>query len=162
MKHSLGVHVRWLAWKIARNLENGLDPDVVSYIRKGMTIDEASFYRTNQVVAQMYSTLTSIFSRYSADLPYSGPAGVRHEEDYKDFRIDGQKIPLPRGGWSMTSPLNLPSQCPAISVPTGFFSLGIPTGMQIVGHTYSDPDVFKIASAFEATRPWSGRRPQHG
>jgi amidase len=140
--------------------EPDLDPDVVAYIRKGMATDAVTLYRTNQVVARMYSALAAIFATHDALIcPTLALPSVRHEEDYKDFRIDGQRIPLSRGGWSMTSPFNLIGQCPVMSVPTGFSSIGVPTGMQIVGPTFSEATVFKIASAFEAARPWSDRRP---
>jgi amidase len=145
---------------LLESAESELDPDVVAYLRKGMTVDAVSLYRTNQVVAQMYAKLATIFASYDALIcPTLSLPSVRHEEDYRDFRIDDRKIPLSRGGWSMTSPFNLLAQCPVMSVPTGFSSIGIPTGMQIVGRTYSDTAVFRIASAFEEARPWSGRRP---
>jgi Asp-tRNA(Asn)/Glu-tRNA(Gln) amidotransferase A subunit family amidase len=38
-------------------------------------------------------------------------------------------------------------------------SLGIPTGLQIVGRTVDDLSVFRAAAAFEAARPWRNRRP---
>ena len=62
-------------------------------------------------------------------------------------------------GWVMTHGFNLVSQCPVMSVPTGFASTNIPTGMQIVARPYDDLRVFRAAAAFEAVRPWRGRRP---
>ena len=47
-----------------------------------------------------------------------------------------------------------------MSVPTGFSSCGVPTGMQIVGRPYDDLSVFRASAAFEAaTRPWRSKRP---
>lgn len=145
---------------LLEQFEHELDPDVVTYVRKGLATDAASFYRTNQAVARMYASLASVFAKYDALIcPTLALPSVRHEEDYRDFRIDGKPIPLSRGGWSMTSPFNLLSQCPVMSVPTGFSSIGVPTAMQIVGRTYDDATVFEIASAFEAAQPWSDRHP---
>jgi amidase len=145
---------------LLEDFEKDFDPDVVAYIRKGVATDAVTLYRTNQVIANMYATLSPIFARYDALIcPTLALPSVKHDEDYKDFRIDGQRIPLSRGGWSMTSPFNLLSQCPAISVPTGFASTGVPTGMQIAGRTYDDAAVFRIAAAFEAVKPWTDRRP---
>jgi len=39
--------------------------------------------------------------------------------------------------------------CPVMSVPSGFGDRGMPTGLQIVGRTFDDPTVFRIATAFE-------------
>jgi aspartyl-tRNA(Asn)/glutamyl-tRNA(Gln) amidotransferase subunit A len=48
---------------------------------------------------------------------------------------------------------------PAISVPTGFTSTGLPLAMQIAGHPFAEPMVYRIAQAYcEATR-FGERRP---
>ncbi len=67
----------------------------------------------------------------------------------------------PFEGWFLTYPFNLVSQCPVMSVPTGFdAATRLPTGLQIVGRTYDDPTVFRVGSAFEeATQPWKKARP---
>ncbi len=52
-------------------------------------------------------------------------------------------------GWAMTTPFNTMSRCPALSVPSGHAKNGVPTGIQIVGRTYCDGDVFRAALAYE-------------
>jgi aspartyl-tRNA(Asn)/glutamyl-tRNA(Gln) amidotransferase subunit A len=54
----------------------------------------------------------------------------------------------------MTIPFNILSRCPVMSVPSGFNSEGVPTGIQLVGRTYDDVSVFQAAAAFEQLRPW--------
>jgi aspartyl-tRNA(Asn)/glutamyl-tRNA(Gln) amidotransferase subunit A len=61
--------------------------------------------------------------------------------------------------WILTYPFNMMSQCPVASIPSGMSSLGIPTGLQIVGRTFDDLSVFRAAAAFEDARPWRSRRP---
>ena len=47
-----------------------------------------------------------------------------------------------------------------MSVPSGFSSYGVPTGIQIVGKPFDDLRVFGAAAAFEgATTPWRDKRP---
>ena len=53
----------------------------------------------------------------------------------------------------MTLPFNIASRCPVISVPSGRSRDGVPTGLSIVGKTYDDPTVFRIAAAHEARMP---------
>ncbi|MEU1350293.1 amidase [Streptomyces sp. NPDC005776] len=58
--------------------------------------------------------------------------------------------------WSaMTTPFNINNRCPVLNVPSGISSWGVPTGLQIVGHPYDDPAVFRIGKALETLRPWS-------
>jgi amidase len=48
---------------------------------------------------------------------------------------------------------------PAISVPAGFSTQGLPVGLQIVGRYRREVDVLRLARAFEERVPASGRRP---
>ncbi|MEU8674890.1 amidase [Streptomyces sp. NPDC048560] len=58
--------------------------------------------------------------------------------------------------WSaMTTPFNINNRCPVLNVPSGMSSWGVPTGLQIVGHPYDDPAVFRIGKTLETLRPWS-------
>jgi Asp-tRNA(Asn)/Glu-tRNA(Gln) amidotransferase A subunit family amidase len=43
---------------------------------------------------------------------------------------------------------------PAVSVPAGMASIGIPFGLQIVGPRYRDDLVLELAAAWEQARPW--------
>lgn len=52
----------------------------------------------------------------------------------------------------MTTPFNTMSRCPVISVPSGHARNGVPTGIQIVGRTYCDGDVFQAAMAYETAQ----------
>ncbi len=55
-------------------------------------------------------------------------------------------------------PFNLTGQ-PAISVPCGFTSAGLPAGLQIVGRWHADATVLRAAACLEAARPWAQHRP---
>lgn len=55
-------------------------------------------------------------------------------------------------------PFNLVG-APAISIPCGFSSDGIPIGMQIVGKPMEDELVLRVASAYEQLTDWHRRRP---
>jgi Asp-tRNA(Asn)/Glu-tRNA(Gln) amidotransferase A subunit family amidase len=62
-------------------------------------------------------------------------------------------------GLDMTALFNNVSQCPALSVPSGFTNEDLPTGLQIVGHRFDDLTVLDIGAGLEAARPWAERRP---
>jgi aspartyl-tRNA(Asn)/glutamyl-tRNA(Gln) amidotransferase subunit A len=80
------------------------------------------------------------------------PAG-----DHQPALVDGQ--PTTHLGWTGFSyPFNLTGQ-PAITVPCGFTSDGLPVGLQIVGRWRDDLRVLQAAHAFEQLQPWSDRRP---
>ena len=48
---------------------------------------------------------------------------------------------------------------PAISVPCGFTSSGLPIGLQIIGAPFAETTVLALARAYEKTTDWHSRRP---
>jgi len=63
-----------------------------------------------------------------------------------------------RGVSQRTSPFNLTGQ-PALSLPCGFSSGGLPIGLQIAGRECEDALVLRAGHAFQARTPWHRRRP---
>jgi aspartyl-tRNA(Asn)/glutamyl-tRNA(Gln) amidotransferase subunit A len=51
------------------------------------------------------------------------------------------------------------TQQPAITVPAGFTSHGLPVGLQIVGPRHSDDLVLAVAKLVEEIRPWATDTP---
>jgi aspartyl-tRNA(Asn)/glutamyl-tRNA(Gln) amidotransferase subunit A len=60
----------------------------------------------------------------------------------------------------MTAPFNIANRCPVLAVPSGMADCGVPTGIQVVGHPFDDPTVFRVGAALEAVLPWAARRPE--
>ncbi len=58
----------------------------------------------------------------------------------------------------LTRIFNLAS-APAISVPCGFSSQGLPIGLQIGGRPIGEEMVLKAAHAYEQSTPWHTVRP---
>jgi aspartyl-tRNA(Asn)/glutamyl-tRNA(Gln) amidotransferase subunit A len=57
-----------------------------------------------------------------------------------------------------TSPYTL-TGLPAISVPAGFADGGLPIGIQLIGHAWSDALVLRAARAYQSVTDWHTRRP---
>jgi aspartyl-tRNA(Asn)/glutamyl-tRNA(Gln) amidotransferase subunit A len=60
-----------------------------------------------------------------------------------------------------TNPFNLLGT-PAISVPCGFTSDGLPIGLQLAGRWFDEATVLRAAHAYEKATDWQGRRPPLG
>lgn len=72
----------------------------------------------------------------------------------------GHDVPPGSGmsGWPEWTPFTYPfnlTQQPAISVPAGRTSDGLPVGLQIVGPRHSDDLVLAVAKLLEEVRPWA-------
>ena len=69
-----------------------------------------------------------------------------------DGTVPGKDRPAGAEGYNLGE-FNL-SGHPAVSVPAGMGSIGIPFGLQIVGPRYRDDLVLELAAAWERVRPW--------
>ncbi|MBY8977516.1 amidase [Rhodobacteraceae bacterium NNCM2] len=129
------------------------------FAEKAQLTTGAQFVDSLEVAGEMYSTLGPILEEHSALIcPTLATPAVKADFDQsKDTcQINGQEVD-PFLGWVMTSPFNTLSRCPVLSVPSGRASNGVPTGIQIVGPTYCDADVFQIGMAYEeAAGGWFG------
>jgi aspartyl-tRNA(Asn)/glutamyl-tRNA(Gln) amidotransferase subunit A len=69
--------------------------------------------------------------------------------------VGGSRYPL---GIRNTAPFNVLG-VPAITVPCGFASSGLPIGLQIVGAPFAETTVLAMAAAYENQTEWHLRRP---
>jgi Asp-tRNA(Asn)/Glu-tRNA(Gln) amidotransferase A subunit family amidase len=58
-------------------------------------------------------------------------------------------------------PFNLTGN-PAISLPCGFDSAGMPMAIQLIARPGADAELLRIAATFETARPWAEKRPAAG
>lgn len=144
------------------NRTNELDPFVVKLLENGKKRTLSEFYGIKKVIGRMYASLAPILDRYNVLIaPTLAAPSVKADRRNDDpLTINGKAVPS-YNGWNMNYPFNLVSQCPVMTVPSGFSGeTGVPTGLQIVGRTYDDLSVFQAASALESvTKPWANNRP---
>jgi amidase len=129
--------------------------DLCSYTRKfaeeGQVSKATEFVSTLETAAEMYSTLGPLLEDYDVFVcPTNALPAVPadHDQSKDEVKINGKTVD-PSLGWVMTTPFNMLSRCPVVSVPTGHARDRVPTGMQIVGRTYCDEDVMRAAMAYE-------------
>jgi aspartyl-tRNA(Asn)/glutamyl-tRNA(Gln) amidotransferase subunit A len=58
----------------------------------------------------------------------------------------------------LTTPVNLAGIC-GLSLPCGFSSAGLPIGMQILGDSFKEENIFKVGHAYEQTTDWHKQKP---
>jgi amidase len=107
----------------------------------------------------MYQTLGPLLETYDVLIcPTNALPAVPAEFDQTSDKVEinGKEV-NPSLGWVMTTPFNMLSRCPVLTIPSGRAANGVPTGIQIVGRTYSDADVFRAGLAYETAQgQWYG------
>ncbi|ALL68318.1 Aspartyl-tRNA(Asn) amidotransferase subunit A Glutamyl-tRNA(Gln) amidotransferase subunit A [Paraburkholderia caribensis MBA4] len=138
-----------------------MDPFVRKLIHKGMSHGAIRVKQTEMVRSKMWKDLSPILSRNQVLVTptIALPAlKAQHQNDDPNFNINGKPVDAFLN-WALTYPFNLLSQCPAFSLPSGFSSAGVPTGIQFVGRPFDDAGIFQVARAFEAVAHWSATHP---
>jgi aspartyl-tRNA(Asn)/glutamyl-tRNA(Gln) amidotransferase subunit A len=74
-------------------------------------------------------------------------------------RIDGEQIGVRTALVGMNRPANFTGH-PAISVPCGFTQGGLPIGLQLIGRSFDESTLLRIAFAYERAHDWRARHPR--
>jgi aspartyl-tRNA(Asn)/glutamyl-tRNA(Gln) amidotransferase subunit A len=82
------------------------------------------------------------------------------------FRVDEPEITWPDGSKEaatdsyvrLSAPANV-TGLPALSVPCGFTTGGLPIGMQILGRPFSEPTLLTVGEAYESATDWAKLAP---
>ena len=132
-----------------------LDPDVATIVERALAQPARAYYRAQRGRYDFRERVREFFERFdlllSPTLPVAGvDAGVSVPQG-----VVGRNIVT----WvCYTYPFNLTGQ-PAASIPAGFTRDRLPVGLQIVSRAYREDDLFSIAAALEAARPWAAQMP---
>jgi amidase len=128
-----------------------LTPYARAFAEESLNSTPSDFLGSLDIAYQMYSTLGPILEEYNILIcPTTAiPAVPADFDSTKDeLKINGKDVNKMLG-WCMTTPFNTMSRCPVLTVPSGQASNDVPTGIQIVGRSYCDEDVFQAALAYE-------------
>lgn len=113
---------------------------------------DAYYLKAQKVRTLIRQDFETIFDQYDVILGPTAPTTA--------FKI-GEKIDDPLTMYVediLTIPVNL-AGIPAISVPCGFASNGLPVGLQIIGKAFDESTVLRVAHAFEQNTEHHQARP---
>lgn len=76
-------------------------------------------------------------------------------------RLEGRPHTCRNHAPTARAPFNLTGS-PAVAVPTGFASTGLPLSMQIIGKPFDEATVYRVARAYEQATAWTFTHPTLG
>ncbi|MGY1601477.1 amidase [Geodermatophilus sp. SYSU D00815] len=124
----------------------------------GAKLTGADVARAEVAHTQLHERVVAFFERYDVllapttqvlpfpvELEYPTEIGGVAQENYLE--------------WMRSCTLLSPTGCPALSVPGGFTTDGLPVGLQVVGAPRADRRVLEVGHAFEQATRFGDRRP---
>ncbi len=132
---------------IRERVRQGNRTDALGYLQA-----LATMHRVGREVAEYFETYHLWLTPTTASPPPPLGAFDTDSEDTRRFRsVIGRFSPF-------CSLANMTGQ-PAMSVPLGQTSLGVPVGAHFLGRYADETTMFRLASQLEEARPWFDRRP---
>ncbi len=133
-----------------------VDPVVLEMYEHGRKVSGADYVN---LVAAMHNIARAIVERLD---PYDAlltPTMTRPAMRNGTFPSRPERYLDELWTWiAFEYPFNATGQ-PAITVPAGLSSGGLPIGLQIVGRPHGEFELLSLAAAFERARPWAHLRP---
>ena len=150
--HEAGNYAQYLAqWR------DRMDPGLVACIEDGLRYSVVDYVEARGRKLAYWDSVRPLFETYALLLTPTLSVAA-----FPVGRLNPEGWPQHRWDWidwaSFSYPFNFTGQ-PAATVPAGFTPAGLPVGLQIVGRRFADLAVLQASAAFEAARPWAGRRP---
>jgi Asp-tRNA(Asn)/Glu-tRNA(Gln) amidotransferase A subunit family amidase len=141
-----------------QNSANLYQPETLRRIRNGEAILQADYDRAVVKLRESREGIAAVLAKANVDViltpttPVPAPTITELREQPETLRA--RELVLLRN----TRPFNVWG-IPAISVPCGFTSKGLPIGLQIAAGPWRDHLVLRLANAYEQATDWHTRRP---
>ena len=138
--------------------QEGFGPEVKRRIMLGTYVLSAGYYdayylKAQQVRALIKKDFEEAFQRVDAIITPTAPTtafkiGEKTQDPLQMYLSDIYTISINLAG------------LPALSLPCGFDSDGLPIGMQIIGKHFAEPTILGVAYSYEQSTDWHKRKPQ--
>ena len=143
----LGAHTVWSG--LSPEQQAVTDPDFRAEAELGAQLSAAQVQQLNLRRGALGSHMRQFMQRYDLIVTPSVAVPAFEARPAGTVKMDPQTML----GWTPFSyPFNLTQQ-PAITVPCGLTTKGLPMGLQIVGPMFGDALVLRAARAFESVMP---------
>lgn len=130
-----------------------MDPDdLPPALRLGMSVPAVTYINAQRerrrVMEEMAAALGSVDVLVSPTNAVAAPARMRSDE------ADAVRRRVSR----LPSRFNVTGN-PAVTMPCGFTSTGLPIGLSVAGRSFDEVTVLRVAQAYEQATAWHRRRP---
>ena len=138
-----------------------LSPTLIGQMERGAKLTGEDVGRALMLRTQLYRQVQNWLERFDVIvMPTLTRTALPIDEAlFEPITIGNQKVDTVRRAWyPYTHPFNLTGN-PAIVLPCGLHSDGLPISIQLVGRRGADQELLRIGALFEQEQPWAHLRP---
>jgi aspartyl-tRNA(Asn)/glutamyl-tRNA(Gln) amidotransferase subunit A len=133
-------------------------PDVRLLLENGLFIPATYYIQAQRFRALIFPKVMSLFRQFDVIVTPSEPM-VAPKIGQQTMSFDGVEESVDSALVRYLAPFNL-TGLPALSIPCGFSSGGLPIGLQIIGKAYDESTVLRVGNAYEKATEWHLRWPE--
>ncbi len=132
--------------------------DVRVFLDAGETVLATQYIKALRVRTLVQQAFRRAFEGLDAVVCPTLPAAAA-EVGQETFTFPGGTQTAVIDAWVHHSAPGNVTGLPALSVPCGFTSAGLPIGLQVIGRPFDEVGVLRVGQAYESATDWSTRRP---
>lgn len=150
-------HLRWM-----RERPDDYSPALLAGLRQGATIPAVDYVNAQRARTVLRAEVRTLFRQVDLlALPTTPIVAPRMGQAQETVKVGTGEIQVTRALTRNMSPFNTLG-LPALSVPCGFNSQGLPIGFQLVGRPFEEETVLRAGNAYQQTTDWHTKRPPVG
>ena len=134
-----------------------IGPDVLALLDQGQFVLAADYLDAQRRRRQLIETLRGVLDQVDVIVTPATP-NTAPKIGETTVEIGGQKEDARLAATRFVRALNM-AGVPALSVPCGVDSKGLPIGLQIFGRAFDEATVLLVGHAYETVSGWNRRRP---
>jgi aspartyl-tRNA(Asn)/glutamyl-tRNA(Gln) amidotransferase subunit A len=146
------------AWLKTRGAEYG--PDVRERLLVGAFVSGADYLKGQRVRRLLRDEVDQVLGGVDVLIAPTVPIAAT-EVGVREVDVNGRREAVRPSLIRYTRPFNA-SGHPAASVPCGFTADGLPIGMQVIGRSFDEATVLRVADAYQRVTDWHTCRPRLG
>ena len=152
----LASSTAWHDRSIAAGASANYHPDVSRLVEMGRFVTGPDYLKAEQLRRVQMEDFARAFDNVDVIVGPTTPLAAWRIGE-RTVRIGEADESVLAASWRLTYPWNLVG-LPAISLPCGFDSRGLPIGLQLAAPAFKEADLFRLAHAYEARQEWKGAR----
>ena len=135
-----------------------LKPEMVWEIERGLALTAMQVHRASVIRSEWFTTLAKLFETYDALVLPSAQVWPFPVEWRYPETINGHAMDTYHRWMEVVIPVSL-TGLPALALPAGFGTNGLPMGLQLFGPRGADRSILRLGQAYHRATDWPGRFP---